>query len=76
MKVEKSINSAELSVILKKHFENAESMDISKFSVAQGSDGSLVVSYETGLIKPTITEQLTEEVAKAKTVFKTIFGRH
>lgn len=75
MNVEKKINHAELSIILKKHFENAESTDLSKFTVTQNSDGNHVVSYETGLIKPTMTEQLAGEVTKAKTVFKSIFGR-
>jgi hypothetical protein len=76
MKVEKSINTAELTTILKNHFEKAENMELSKFAVTDDGRGNHTISYETGLIKPTTAETLQAELGKAKDMFTSIFGRH
>ena len=75
MKVEKTISEAELATILKKHFETAENANLEKFSVTRSISGENTISYETGLVKPTISENLAAELSKAKGVFNSIFSK-
>ena len=75
MHVEKTIDTAELAIIVRKHFEAEVGQPLAKFTIKETSNGSYSISYDTALIQPTVADKAKEQLTAAVSGLKTLFGK-
>jgi hypothetical protein len=61
MKVEKTFHRSEVTEIIKNHVIRNEVTGVRDFTLSFGTDGSVTVSYDTLLTKPSIIDAASEK---------------